>query len=90
MSRFNLLLDDFEDVARFVLNAVRGEGGRYGVYVADDGAVRVLPTTASRPDPRPDSELVATYCQPLPPINVIEDDLLEKRRELSALPKKRR
>ena len=90
MSRFNLLLDSFEDVARFVLDAVRGECGCFAVDVADDGAVRVLVPSASRPDPRPVSELVGTYRRPLPPINVIEDDLLEKRRELSALPKKRR
>ena len=81
--RINLRTNTFTDVADFVQRAMRGEGGKFGVYVASDGTTNVCRLRNGQHNPRPAEELAGVFTQDAP-INVIEDALLARKRELSA------
>lgn len=80
--KFNIVTDDFMEVAEHVKLAVL-HGGICAVYVDDAGAVRVMPPRTT-PDPRPAHEMIGRYSRKTP-IEVIEGDLLERAREINAL-----
>ena len=81
--RINLRNNTFTDVADFVQRAMRGEGGKFGVYVAQCGTTNVCALKHSQHNPRPVEELAGVFT-PGCPIEVIEDALLARKRELSA------
>lgn len=81
--RINLRNNTFTDVADFVQRAMRGEGGKFGVYVAQCGTTNVCALKHSQHNPRPSEELAGVFTAGCP-INVIEDALLARKRELSA------
>ncbi len=81
--RINLRTNTFADVADFVQRAMRGEGGRFGVYVAQCGTTNVCALKNAQHNPRPVDELAGVFT-PGCPIEVIEDALLARKRELSA------
>ena len=82
--RINIRTNNYTDVADFVQRAMRGEGGKFGVYVASDGTTNVCRIKHAHHNPRPEDELAGVFTQDAP-INVIEDALLERKRELSAV-----
>lgn len=79
----NLREHPYTDVADFVQRAMSGEPGRFGVYVAQCGTTNVCRLKHKDHNPRPASELAGVFTQDVP-INVIEDALLARKRELSA------
>lgn len=83
--RINLRTNTYTDVADFVQRAMRGEPGRFGVYVAQCGTTNVCRLKHKDHNPRPASELAGVFTQDAP-INVIEDALLARKREMSAMP----
>lgn len=82
--RTNLRTHTYTDVADFVRTAMRGEPGNFGVYVADCGTTNVCRLKHPQHSPRPLDELVVVFTQQTQ-INVIEDCLLERKRELSQI-----
>lgn len=85
IKRTNLFEHTYTDVADFVVKAMRGEAGKFGVYVAQCGTTNVCRLKHKDHNPRPASELAGVFTQDAP-INVIEDALLARKRELSAMP----
>jgi hypothetical protein len=83
IKRTNIFDHTYTAVAEFVLSAMKGEFGRFGVYVAPCGTTNVCLLKHGEHNPRPPEELVGVFT-PGAPINVIEDALLERKRELSA------
>jgi hypothetical protein len=83
IKRTNLFEHSYTDVADFVVKAMRGEAGNFGVYVAPCGTTNVCLLKHGEHNPRPVDELVGVFTASAP-INVIEDALLERKRELSA------
>lgn len=81
--RINLRTNTYTDVADFVQRAMRGEPGKFGVYVAGDGTTNVCRLKHPQLNPMPAEELAGVFTQDVP-INVIEDALLARKRELSA------
>jgi hypothetical protein len=80
-----LLRDDLEECAEHVSRIVRHcprQNRRYNLFVAEDGAIRVIPVDSTRQNQRPDRELVAVY-DSTTRIERIEDDLLARKRELN-------
>lgn len=84
IKRTNLREHTYTDVADFVRNAMRGEAGRFGVYVAPCGTTNVCRLKHAQHNPRPAEELAGVFTQDAP-IEVIEDALLARKRELSAM-----
>lgn len=82
--RINLRTNTFTDVADFVQRAMRGESGKFGVYVAQCGTTNVCRLKHPQHNPRPLDELVGVFTQQTQ-INVIEDCLLARKRELSQI-----
>jgi hypothetical protein len=83
IKRTNIFDHTYTAVAEFVLSAMKGESGRFGVYVAPCGTTNVCLLKHGEHNPRPPEEMVGVFT-PGAPINVIEDALLERKRELSA------
>lgn len=83
IKRTNLREHTYTNVADFVRTAMRGEAGKFGVYVASDGTTNVCRIKHEHHNPRPVDELAGVFTQGAP-INVLEDALLERKRELSA------
>ncbi len=83
IKRTNIFDHTYTAVAEFVLSAMKGEAGRFGVYVAPCGTTNVCRLRHGEHNPRPPEELIGVFT-PGAPINVIEDALLERKRELSA------
>jgi hypothetical protein len=83
IKRTNIFDHAYTAVAEFVLSAMKGEAGRFGVYVAPCGTTNVCLLKHRQHNPRPPEEMVGVFT-PGAPINVIEDALLERKRELSA------
>lgn len=83
IKRTNLFEHSYTDVADFVVKAMRGEAGNFGVYVAPFGTTNVCLLKHRQHNPRPVEELVGVFTASAP-INVIEDALLARKRELSA------
>lgn len=81
--RINIRTNSYTDVADFVQRAMRGEAGKFGVYVAPCGTTNVCRLKHAHHNPRPADELAGVFTQDAP-INVIEDALLARKRELSA------
>lgn len=80
--RLNLRFHNYTDVADEVLKAIDGDG-KFAVYVADNGTTNVCRLRNEWHNPRPESELVGVFTNTAP-INVIEDALLARKRELSS------
>lgn len=85
IKRTNLRERTYTDVADFVRTAMRGEAGKFGVYVAPCGTTNVCRLKHAQHNPRPPEELAGVFTQDVP-IEVIEDALLARKRELSAMP----
>lgn len=81
--RMNLCHHGYEAVADEVKRAIRGESGLFGVYVATCGTTNVCLLKHKQHKPRPDSELVGAFTQAAP-LNVIEDALLARLREINS------
>jgi predicted amidohydrolase YtcJ len=80
--KMNLRRDEVEAVAEHIKKSMN-RGSVFMVYVADDGAVRVHNLDHTKEDARPGHELVGTYRRGVH-IDQIEDDLIERLRELTA------
>jgi hypothetical protein len=84
IKRKNLRTCSYTEVADFVFKSIQGEPGRFGVYVGRCGTTNVLKLKNNHHNPRPDDELVGVFTDGVE-INVIEDALLERKRELSRI-----
>lgn len=81
-----LLRDDLTDCAEHVISILRHRPQQsifYNVYVAADGGIRVIRKDAVDANQRPESELLGVYDKTVR-IEVVEDDLLARKRELIA------
>ncbi len=80
----NLLADGYEAVAEFVARQVQRDKAAYTVHVADSGTVRLTRTNRARMMELPVSDCIGTYPYKGLRVELIEDDLLERLRELRA------
>lgn len=79
--RPNLLVQGFEAAAEIVSERVRKQRGAQFCYVLDNGDVVLQPTCDQRASALEDRMLVGTYSRATL-VEHIEDDLIERQREL--------
>jgi hypothetical protein len=80
----NLRRDGWEEVADFIAARIRQDKVGYAVHVAPDGAVRLTRTDRQRHTELPDGWKVGEYAYSGLRVEFIEDDLIERTRELAA------
>jgi len=84
--KYNLLRHGYEVVAEYAHNALCRKAGRHALLVADDGTVRVIACSvmgAGEYDAHTaSSSMLGTYTRQVP-IEVLEDNLLTRLRELN-------
>lgn len=79
----NLLRDGYEECAEFVAGVIKNRGQTHQVFVDSLGGVRTRAVDAPH-TPLPTDWFVGTYpCKDLR-VELIENDLIERTRELSA------
>lgn len=81
--RHNLLLDGYEECADFVARQITRDQAGHLVHVAPDGGLRVTRKDRQRVNELPDAWMVGAYAYPAR-LEWIEDDLLQRQRELAA------
>lgn len=83
--KYNLLRHGYDVVAEYAHNALCRKAGRHALLVADDGTVRVIACSvmgAGEYDAHTaSSSMLGTYTRQVP-IEVLEDNLLARLREL--------
>lgn len=86
--RRNLIAIGYERAAKYILTTLRFSGsgsrspGRRAVFVADDGGISVYAPSHPKAQDKPFRHHVGTYGSDVP-IEYLEDDLLQRQRELS-------
>ena len=82
-TKHNLLRDDLETCAEWIVEAVARSYGCSSVYVDWLGDIRVIQDASVKQTHRPDAERVDRYKKGIR-VEQVEDDLLEWQRSLSA------
>lgn len=78
----NIIRHDVEDVAEAIKVRIRARGKHWEVHVGPDGEVYMdQPCDPKHANPPPDAWLIGTYGTKTP-IEVIEEDLVERLREI--------
>lgn len=82
--RRNLIAIGYERAAKYVYTTIRfgACGGRRAVFVADDGGISVYPPNHPKAQDKPARHAVGVYGCDVP-LEYLEDDLLQRQRELS-------
>ena len=80
----NLLVHDYEDVADFIATRIRHDRVGYAVHVGDDGKVWLTRSDRQRVVELPAAWKIGEYPYLDLRIEYIEDDLLERLRQLKS------
>ena len=83
VTKLNIFADGFNTVTDHIIRAMRGEPGKFDVFIGPDGATRIFQQIPNRKQMRPEDEKIGTYTKSSRPESILED-IIFRHREIIA------